>query len=99
MKKIVSLLLVVLACSTISVSAHVGSSNALPQHYTIHQQKVEAYFYLLKNNEVYLEDMQHQIVHYPLSSFALLEQQNILARYKKIEMANQSIVAPASSTT
>jgi hypothetical protein len=99
MKKIVSLLLVVLACITISVSAHVGSSNALPQHYTIHQQKVEAYFYLLKNNEVYLEDMQHQIVHYPLSSFALLEQQNILARYKKIEMANQSIVAPASSTT
>ena len=98
MKKIYSLLFILFSLIALKTQAHITSSEGMVQHFTIQNKNVDGYFYMFKNNEVYLENTQHQIVHYPISFFSKENQTAILNRYKKIEAANAQIIATTSTT-
>lgn len=94
MKKIVTCCFLIFSLIHFQAKAHITSSDGIAQHFTIQNKEVTGYFYLLKNNEVYIENLQHQIIHFPLSDFSKANQQYIKARYKKIQDANR-LIAPS----
>ena len=96
MKKMVVILIVLATIVNTNLFAHNTSSEGHLQHFTIQNKQVEGYFYMFKNNEVYLENTNHEIVHFPISFFSAENQRNILNRYQKIEAENLQLIAPTT---
>lgn len=88
MNKLNTLLLLISSLLCFQTQAHITSSEGVIQHFIIQNKKVDGYFYMFKNNDVYLENTNHEIVHYPISFFSKENQTHILNRYKKIEAEN-----------
>ncbi len=97
MKKMIFILIVLVTIVTSNLFAHNTSSEGHLQHFTIQNKQVDGNFYMFKNNEVYLENTNHEIVHFPISYFSAENQANILNRYKKIEAENFQLSAPTTT--
>lgn len=91
MKKNITILISFVMLLNFGAIAHVGSCEGILQHFTIKNKIVDGYFYMFKNNEVYLENTNHQIVHFPISFFSTENQTKIINRYKKIKAENLQI--------
>ncbi len=89
-KNIILILLITLAHIA---SAHFAESNEPLQHYTIGNKKVDGYFTMLKNNEVYIETSHHHILHFPLASFPIAQQQIFTKRYDVVAKLNTEKIA------
>jgi hypothetical protein len=94
MKKLLVILIVLVTIVNLNLLAHTTSTEGKLQHFTILNKNVDGYFYMFKNNEVYLENTNHQIVHFPISVFSTENQNSILNKYKKIESENFPTIAP-----
>ena len=53
-------------------------------------QTIEGSFYMYKNGEVYIEDAQQQLIHFPLAYFSLSDQDFVIKKYAAVEKINQS---------
>jgi hypothetical protein len=99
MKKIILLLAIFIACYN-QANAHSGHSQGAMHEWHIGNTHLHGYFYMLKNNEVYIENEQHHLQHFPLTAFAPQDKQVFIDRYKKIELLNAEIananLAPAT---
>jgi hypothetical protein len=93
MKKIIILLL----CSLTSlISAHSNhDGNSLLRHWKLGKENkvIDGSFYMFKNDEVYIEEHDHTIVHFPLSSFSLIDQAYTLEKLEFIKTVNNKILS------
>jgi Secretion system C-terminal sorting domain/YHYH protein len=88
--KISILLLIILSNFAM---AHDGNEVGILQHFTVANKNVSGYFSMLKNQEVYIETTEHQMVHFPLSNFSVEQQEIFKRRYSKIKTQNAPINA------
>jgi hypothetical protein len=51
-------------------------------------KRIEASFLMFKDGEVYLEDRQHTVGHYPLESFSIADQALVLGKWGQIQQIN-----------
>jgi len=93
MKKMFITVIVLVTILYSNLFAHTTSSEGELQHFTIQNKQVDGYFYMFKNNEVYLENTNHKIVHFPISYFSEVNQNHILNRYKIIETENTQLIS------
>lgn len=91
-------ILLLCCCATVSAWAH-GHD-----HETVYLKKwfipaekktVAGSFLMTKDQEVYLEDAHHQVLHYPISAFSVADQDFIKGKNKQIEHLNQEILQAA----
>lgn len=94
-------ILIIFTCCLLSITsfAHTGNGIGVTQHFQINGKAVDGYFYMLKNNEVYLENMKHEIVHFPLKDFSVVNQEWIINKYKKIEAENKLMNEKSNSAS
>jgi hypothetical protein len=85
-------ILILLIFTTVAF-AHDSQSHGKLQHFSIGNKQVRGYFSMLKNNEVYIETQNHQLVHYPLSKFTEAQQQIFTNRYAQIAAENAPIIS------
>jgi hypothetical protein len=104
MKKFLLSLLIFFSCI---ISAHtVNYGKVILRHWNISAEKkyVDGTFYMYKGGDVYIEDAQNQVIHYPLASLSADDQSYVHQRYDRIvelnnELRAMSRTAPAAKKT
>lgn len=85
-------------CFVVNAFCHDPNTANVPLHkWTLANGKhLQGSFLFMKNDAVYLESEQHEVVHFPLSDFSAADQAYAQAHYAQIEHLNQtsSVVAP-----
>ena len=89
MRKIIILLLFVFIAKSIQAH-HIDYSTIILKKWQLNneQKMLEGSLYMYKNGEVYIEDAQNKIVHYPLSAFSFQDREYVAKRYEKIALIN-----------
>lgn len=101
MKKSILLSLIVLLQCSYSWGHDAHYDKALLRNWVIekHHQKLEASFFMMKNGEVYLEDANNRILHYPLAALSVNDQNFIHKKQATIDAINASIAQPSIKNT
>ncbi len=98
MKKTIILLFI---CCALQAFAH----NLSYEHLSLKQWNIEkehrvvsGSFYILKNNEVYIEDARNKVLHFSLHSLSISDQKYVLQKQERVVELNRKIEAlPVSS--
>lgn len=93
MKKILLILLCLFANFAFSHNTHYD--NILLHHWSIEKehQFVDGSFFMLKNGNVYIEDANEKIIHFPFSSFSKEDQNFVLKKSERVRQINNDISA------
>lgn len=80
-------------------SGHEAIAMAI-KHWTLDDGKgaVDGSFLMFKDGEVYIEKVDQQVEHFPLSSFSLQDQAFVVGRYQKIQALNHPAPSLSSGT-
>jgi len=80
MKNIIAIVLILV--STVMTAHTINYDKVILRHWIISKENksVDGTFYMLKNNNVYIEDANNNIVHFPISSFSKGDQQFALKK-------------------
>lgn len=99
MKKTALLFYLLIGLGFAAFSHSVDYSNVVLRQWNIAAQHktVEGTFYMVKDDAVYIETADHQIVHYPLSSLSEADRDFALKKYEGIKRLNN--VVPIKSNT
>jgi len=99
MKKMIILLL--LATSTVLSGHTINYDHVILRHWEIASEHkyADGSFFMYKNGNVYIEDANNKILHFPLSSLSAADQVYVQQRYDRIVQLNQQIVPHTSGPT
>lgn len=88
------IVIVTISLSPFSAMAHDAHEHAHPpKTWTIDNQKISGHFFLFRDGQVYLENEQHKLLHFPMASFSKQDQAYIQHRVDEIEALNKQITA------
>lgn len=91
MKKILFIFLLLISAQLFAHNIDYGKI-ILRQWVVLKENKTfEGSLYIFKNNEVYIEDAQNNIIHYPIHSFSKEDQEYVFKRYSKIAKLNYQL--------
>jgi len=87
--KNLQLIIFILCCNTIFAHT-VNYENQVLRHWNVQKENIfiDGSFTMFKNGKVYIEDANNNILHYPLASLSIEDQQYTLQREAKVEVIN-----------
>jgi Secretion system C-terminal sorting domain/YHYH protein len=86
--------ILILLITTHFASAHDSHRHGKLQHFSVGDMQIRGYFSMLKNNEVYIENEHHKMIHFPLAKFSASQQKIFIDKYATIEATNAPIIIP-----
>jgi len=91
MKNIIAIVLILV--STVITAHTINYDKVILRHWIISKENktVDGTFYMLKNNNVYIEDANNNIVHFPISSFSNGDQEFALKKNEWVKELNDQL--------
>ena len=89
------ILLAVIFFSNIACAHIIDHGNEVLRHWNIEGENkfVDGSFYMLKNNEVYIEDANDNVLHFPITSLSKEDKEYALTKSKWVEDLNKQMAA------
>jgi Secretion system C-terminal sorting domain/YHYH protein len=91
MKKIIIIALYLISVSIYSHSGHDRKTVLRQWHFSDQNKIVNGSFYMIKDGEVYIESADDNIVHFPFSSFSIIDQAFALKKNEWVTEINKEI--------
>ncbi len=94
--KLKTILFSILIISSNFISAHtIDYGKVILHHWNVtgENKTIDGSFYMLKNNEVYIEDANDKVIHYPLSALSIEDKEFAINKSKWVEDLNKQMAA------
>ena len=84
----------------LGVNAHeIDYGKVILKHWKLSKENktIEGSFFMYKNGEVYIEDAQQKLLHFPLASFNAADQEFIFKKYNRVVELNKELISNNST--